>query len=69
MVEYGMTPINVLRSATSVNATVFHFDNLIGRILPGLKADIIIVQGDPSKDITAIRNIVFVMKDGVIFKR
>lgn len=67
MVEYGMKPIDVLRSATSINATVFKIDKIVGRIKPGLFADIIAVQGDPSKNIHDIRNIKFVMKDGIIY--
>jgi imidazolonepropionase-like amidohydrolase len=68
MVEYGMKPIDVLRSVTSVNAKTFHLDSLIGRITPGLKADIVIVEGDPSKDIQAAKKVLLVMKDGVIYK-
>ena len=66
MVEYGMTPLAVLQSATSVNARVFHFDRL-GRIRKGLLADIIAVQGDPTKNISAIKSVQFVMKDGEVY--
>jgi imidazolonepropionase-like amidohydrolase len=66
MVEYGMTPLAVLQSATSINARVFHLDRL-GRIRKGLLADIIAVQGDPTKDISAIKSVKFVMKDGEIY--
>ncbi len=66
MVEYGMQPIDVLRSATSVNADVFGYGDKIGRIKKGLLADIVVVQGDPSKDIKVVRNPVMVMKDGRI---
>jgi imidazolonepropionase-like amidohydrolase len=66
MVAYGMKPIDVLRSATSVNAEVFHISNELGRIRPGLLADIIAVEGDPSADISRIRAIRLVMKNGVI---
>ncbi|HEX7844733.1 MAG TPA: amidohydrolase family protein, partial [Chitinophagaceae bacterium] len=48
MVDYGMNPIDVLRSTTSINADVFGYANKIGRIKPGLFADIIAVEGDPS---------------------
>ncbi len=67
MVEYGMKPIDVLRSATSINADVFKVNTKIGRIKQGLFADIIAVSGDPSKNIHDIRNIKFVMKDGKIY--
>jgi imidazolonepropionase-like amidohydrolase len=68
MVDYGMTPIGVLKSATSVNADVFGYSNEVGRIKKNLFADIIAVTGDPSSDIGNIRKIVFVMKDGKIYK-
>ena len=67
MVEYGMKAEDVLRSATSVNADVFKINNMVGRIKPGLYADILVVQGDPSKDIHDIRNIKLVMKNGIIY--
>ena len=67
MGEYGMKPIDVLRSATSVNADVFKISNTVGRIKPGLFADILVVNGDPSADIHAIRNTKIVMKDGFIY--
>ena len=68
MVDYGMQPIDVLRSSTSVNADVFRINKTVGRIATGLFADIIVVQGDPSKNIHDVRNIKLVMKDGAIYK-
>ena len=68
MVDYGMQPIEVLRSATSVNADVFKINKTTGRIREDLLADIIVVQGDPSKNIHDIRKIKLVMKDGIIYK-
>ncbi len=67
MVEYGMKPIDVLQSATSDNARILHFNNL-GKLNTGFLADIIAVEGDPTKDISKIRNVIFVMKDGQIYK-
>ncbi len=67
MVEYGMKPLDVLRSATSVNADVFGYGNLIGRIKKGLMADIIAIEGDPTADIRNIRKIKLVMKNGVVY--
>lgn len=69
MVEYGMKPIDVLRSATSVNAAVFGYGDKIGRIKKDLLADLIAVEGDPSADIKTIRKVFLVMKDGVIYKK
>lgn len=66
MVEYGMKPIDVLRSATNVNATVFHLNDL-GNIKSGYIADIIAVEGNPAEDITAVKRVKMVMKDGNIF--
>ncbi len=69
LVDYGMTPIAALRSATSINATVLHMDTQIGRVTPGLKADLIAVTGDPTRDISALRRVTLVIKDGVVYKR
>jgi imidazolonepropionase-like amidohydrolase len=66
MVQYGMTPIDALKAATSVAGQVLHMD--IGRVQPGMLADLIAIQGDPLKDITALRQIKLVMKAGVIYK-
>ncbi|MDQ6610664.1 MAG: amidohydrolase family protein [Bacteroidota bacterium] len=68
MVDYGMKPIDVLKSATSVNADVFGYGDKIGRIKKGLLADIIAVQGDPSVDMKSIQQVRLVMKDGKIYK-
>ena len=67
MVDYGMKPIDVLRSATSVNADVFKINKMVGRIQAGLLADILVVQGDPSVNIHDVRNIKLVMKNGFIY--
>ncbi len=69
MVEYGMQPIDVLKAATSVNAKAFHLEKLVGFLKEGLKADIVISTGDPSKNISDLRKVNFVMKDGVIYKQ
>jgi imidazolonepropionase-like amidohydrolase len=69
MADYGMKPIDVLRSATSINADVFGYGDKIGRIRKGLFADLIAVDGDPSIDIRNIRKIKLVMKNGIIYKQ
>jgi imidazolonepropionase-like amidohydrolase len=69
MVEYGMPVMDVLKAATSVNARSFHLENQVGFIKPGLKADIVIVTGDPSKNISDLRLVKFVMKDGVVYRQ
>ena len=68
MVAYGMKPIDVLRSATSVNARVFGVANVKGSLATGLPADIIVVEGNPVDDISNVRNIKLVMKAGVLYK-
>lgn len=68
MVEYGMKPIDILKSATSVNAKALHMESEIGLIKPGMLADIVIVKGDPSKSISDLRKVSFVMKDGAVYR-
>jgi imidazolonepropionase-like amidohydrolase len=67
MVEYGMSPIAALRAATSVNARMLHLEDEIGSIRPGLVADLVAVDGDPTSDIAALRQVRLVMKGGRIY--
>jgi imidazolonepropionase-like amidohydrolase len=67
MVDYGMKPLDVLKSATSVNADVFRIGNVVGRVRPGLLADLVVVEGNPVSDISMIRKVKWVMKEGVIY--
>jgi imidazolonepropionase-like amidohydrolase len=68
MAEYGMKPIDVLRSATSINAAVFGLKDL-GNIKTGYLADLVAVSGNPAEDIKAVKQVQWVMKDGVIYRQ
>ncbi len=69
MVRDGMTPVQALAAATAVNAKILRREHDLGRIASGMLADIIAVSGDPTQDISAVAHVVFVMKDGVVYKR
>ena len=69
MVRGGMSPTQALLAATAVNAKIVHLDDKLGRIRSGLLADLIAVPGDPTTNIHATRTVLFVMKDGVVYKR
>lgn len=68
MVDYGMKAIDVLRSSTSINADVFNISNEVGRIKPGLLADILVVEGNPVENISQVRKVKLVMKGGIVAK-
>jgi imidazolonepropionase-like amidohydrolase len=69
MVEYGMKPMDVLKAATSINAKAMHWEQQVGGVKPGMKADIVIFSGDPTRKISDVRNPLFVMKDGVVYRQ
>jgi len=66
--DCGLDPMATMVSANSLGAEALGLGDQIGSIAPGLQADIIALEGDPLKDITAVRRVVFVMKGGVVYK-
>jgi imidazolonepropionase-like amidohydrolase len=68
LVRGGMTPLEALQAATIRGAELLNWSDRIGTIEPGKFADIIAVDGNPTQDINAIEKVVFVMKDGAVFK-
>lgn len=68
MVRNGMSPARALLAATAVDARILGLEEEIGRIVPGLKADLVAVDGDPTADIGAVHDVRFVMKDGRIYR-
>jgi imidazolonepropionase-like amidohydrolase len=66
--DAGVDPMTAMVSANSLGAEAMGLTDQIGSIAPGLQADIIALDGDPLKDITAVRRVVFVMKAGVVYK-
>jgi len=69
MVAAGVAPAEATRIATSGNAATFHVGDRLGGVKPGLFADLIAVEGDPTTDVAALRRVRFVMKDGKIHKQ
>jgi imidazolonepropionase-like amidohydrolase len=68
MAEYGMPNLDILKAATSVNARAMNWQDKLGRIKEGFLADLVVVKGNPLENISQIREVKFVMKDGVIYK-
>lgn len=68
MAEYGMPNLDILKAATSVNARAMNWQDKLGHIKEGFLADLVVVRGNPLENISQIREVKFVMKDGVIYK-
>lgn len=64
----GFSPMDAIKAGTSVAAELLGQSDKIGHLAPGMLADIVAVQGDPLQDIAALQNVMFVMKDGKIFR-
>lgn len=69
MVGDGLSPVAALKAATVNDARMMHWDDRIGAIKQGLLADLVAVNGDPTKDINALSSVKFVMKGGVVYKQ
>lgn len=68
MVDFGMTPTQALTAATASNARMLHRADSLGHVAPGFLADLVAVEGDPTKDISALRQVKLVMKGGQLFR-
>ena len=69
MVAYGMAPLAAVKSATSTAAKVLRMESQIGQVKSGLFADLVAFDGDPTRDISAVRRVKFVMKNGTVYKQ
>jgi imidazolonepropionase-like amidohydrolase len=66
--DAGVPPMEAITSATSLAAESIGLGDKIGTIREGMDADLVAISGDPLKDIAAVRNVVFVMKSGKVYK-
>jgi imidazolonepropionase-like amidohydrolase len=69
MVEFGMSPMDAIRSATSRAAELLDMQGDLGVIAPGAYADVIAVSGDPLRDVNVLKDVKFVMKDGAVYRQ
>jgi imidazolonepropionase-like amidohydrolase len=68
LVDYGLAPAQALKAATSDAAKALRLDRKIGTVRAGLLADLVAVEGDPTREIAALRKVRLVMKDGVLHR-
>jgi imidazolonepropionase-like amidohydrolase len=69
MVRDGMTPVQALTAATATDARIVRHEADLGRVRAGMLADLVAVKGDPTRDISAVEHVAFVMKGGVVYRR
>jgi imidazolonepropionase-like amidohydrolase len=68
MVKFGMSPMDSIKAATSRAAELLEMDGQIGVIAPGALADVVAVSGDPLRDVSVLKDVRFVMKDGKVYR-
>jgi imidazolonepropionase-like amidohydrolase len=68
LVRYGMTPLQAIKSATSVAARLLDEEDSLGAVAPGRYADLVAVAGDPLSDIEEMQRVRFVMKEGAVYR-
>jgi imidazolonepropionase-like amidohydrolase len=69
MVQYGMSPVATLQADLINGAKLLGWESQIGALKPGYFADVIAVPGDPTKDISVLKQVSFVMKGGVVYRK